>query len=289
MVSGFNGTSAGAGTGFWLGTDGTNWVFETFDGGWNRVVGPAVVLGRWAHLVGTYDGSTVRLYVNGILSASAGGGYTANTGAVLSIGATHYTDTSWANQFTGALDEVAVYPTALSQGRIQAHYLLARSYQDTILDSGASGYWRLGEGSGTTASDVLNANAGTYENGTVLGRPGALAGDADTAASFDAGDDDVQGPDAFGYPGRAAFSVEFWLDPSTAGQNAWRPIVAKQSGTQSSRDGWAVWLGPANDATYGNRIAFDRWSAPRTTSPRGTCSSRSDPGTTWPSPTTVRR
>jgi len=69
----------------------------------------------------------------------------------------------------------------------------------------------------------------------------------------------VQGPDAFGYAGRAPFSVEFWLNPGTAGQNAWRPIAAKQSGNSTSRDGWAVWLGPANDATYGNRIAFDRW------------------------------
>ena len=74
-------------------------------------------------------------------------------------------------------------------------------------------------------------------------------------------DDDALGPNLFGYPGTAPFSVEFWLDPSAAGQNAWRPIVSKQTGNPSSRDGWAVWLGPANDATYGNRIAFDRWNA----------------------------
>ncbi len=259
VVSSYKGNSTGTGTGFWLGTDGTSWLFETFNGTWNRVIGATVVLGSWAHLVGTYDGTTVKLYVNGILSASAAGGYTANNNAQLSIGATRYTDTGWANQFTGSLDEVAIYNAALSQTRIQAHYLLARSYQDTVLDSKPAGYWRLGEGSGTTAADVLNANAGTYENGPGLGQPGGLAGEADTAASFDGVDDDVLGPNAFGYSGRAPMSVEFWLNPSTAGQNGWRGIVSKQSGTPTSRDGWAVWLGPANDATYGNRIAFDRW------------------------------
>jgi len=246
------------GFGIWAGP-GDTWEGWVSAGGSDAVAQAPITYGVWTHLVLTSDGSTARLYVNGLLAASASGGYAVNPSVPLGIGAGTYDGSTWMQYFPGSIDEVAVYGTALSAARIQAHYLIGRSYRDTVLDSAPAGYWRLGESSGTTAADVTGANPATYENGVVLGGAGALAGDADTTASFDAVDDDVLGPDVSGYAGRAPFSVEFWLNTSTAGQNAWRPIVDKQSGTSTSRDGWAVWLGPANDATYGNRIAFDRW------------------------------
>jgi hypothetical protein len=46
-------------------------------------------------------------------------------------------------------------------------------------------YWRLGEAPGsTTAVDSQGNNDGTYVGGVTLGTPGALAGNADTAALF---------------------------------------------------------------------------------------------------------
>lgn len=48
------------------------------------------------------------------------------------------------------------------------------------------GYWRFGESSGVTAFDeTANHNNGTYLNGPVLGVPGALAGDPNTAVRMD--------------------------------------------------------------------------------------------------------
>ena len=45
----------------------------------------------------------------------------------------------------------------------------AASYEATVLADGPSGYWRLGETSGTTAAAVTGGVNGTYTNGPVLG------------------------------------------------------------------------------------------------------------------------
>ena len=55
----------------------------------------------------------------------------------------------------------------------------------------AAAYWRLGETTGTLAVDQLGGAPGTYLNGAVLGAPGALAGDANTAVTLDGGNDQV--------------------------------------------------------------------------------------------------
>ena len=71
----------------------------------------------WSFLTETYDGSTVRLYVNGTQVAS-----TAHTGAIatstnpLQIGG----DSIYGQFFAGLIDNVRVYNTALSAAQIQA-------------------------------------------------------------------------------------------------------------------------------------------------------------------------
>jgi hypothetical protein len=65
----------------------------------------------------TYDGSAVRLYVNGALAVSqaASGSVTSSTG-VLRIGG----NSVWNEWFAGLIDEVRVYNRALSAAEIQA-------------------------------------------------------------------------------------------------------------------------------------------------------------------------
>ena len=45
------------------------WQLWLGNGDWTVVYGPPIVLNQWTHLVGTYDGTTARLYVNGALAA----------------------------------------------------------------------------------------------------------------------------------------------------------------------------------------------------------------------------
>lgn len=71
------------------------------------------------HIVGTYDGTSTRLYVNGQFVAGPVP-YALNvTLAWAYIGASNSPLT---NFITGDIDEVAIYNTALSPTRIQAHY-----------------------------------------------------------------------------------------------------------------------------------------------------------------------
>ncbi len=73
--------------------------------------------GLWHHLVGTWDGTTLRIYVDGVLDGTASLSGTMTTAANgLQVGG------RGANYFVGSIDEAAVYSSALSASRIAAHY-----------------------------------------------------------------------------------------------------------------------------------------------------------------------
>ena len=83
------------------------------------VDGPTLAIGSWSHLVGTFDGATLRLYLNGAQAAqaAAAGPLAGGSGQsyVGRLGQTLY-------PFVGTLDEVAVFSAALTADRVRAHY-----------------------------------------------------------------------------------------------------------------------------------------------------------------------
>ena len=74
-------------------------------------------LNTWTHLAATYDGTTVRLFINGQqVSTKAISGKLIVTGNPLRIGG----NSVWGEYFSGRIDEVRVYNRALTTTEIQA-------------------------------------------------------------------------------------------------------------------------------------------------------------------------
>jgi hypothetical protein len=74
--------------------------------------------GPWCHIVTTYDGSTMRLYVNGALEGSVA--------TAVSIVDTTEAFKLTEGSFDGAVDEVAIYGYALSGAQVGEHYAAGR-------------------------------------------------------------------------------------------------------------------------------------------------------------------
>ena len=120
-----SGLGAGNVSGYQIGTHGTAdgagiIHFQIGDGNsWHGIFGDQVTPGAWYHIVGTYDGTTQRLFVNGQESGSATTPFTPSQGFPFRIGRGF---TAGAFLTGGFVDEVAYYNYALSADRISAHY-----------------------------------------------------------------------------------------------------------------------------------------------------------------------
>ncbi len=165
--------------------------------------------GRWHLFDAAFDGTTTVLYLDGVaIGSGAMAGLTTDT----AIGLTGSART---------LDEVAVYPTALSAARIAAHWTAGSStraacaatptgaYASSVLAAHPTSYYRLGDIATNAKGRVAYDSSGHCNNGalryTDTATDGALVGDGDNAVagSFTA-------PGASLPSGAAARTVEFW-------------------------------------------------------------------------------
>jgi hypothetical protein len=117
------------------------------------------------------------------------------------------------------------------------------TYSDEILADNPAAYWRLGEATGTVASDQLGGNPGSYRNGVTLGQPGPLVGDTNTAVSFDGANDFVTVPHSSALNATSGVTVEGWIKRSKSG--AWQVVVGKPGTGQSRNEHYALWFNPS--------------------------------------------
>jgi chitodextrinase len=140
----------------------------------------ALRLNTWTHLTATYDGATLRLFVNGkqVSSRTVAGSLTTSLSA-LRIGG----NAVWDEWFDGAIDEVRVYRRALSAGEV------ARDMKSPIklaVDSAPPSAPTLFAATGATATsisvawspatdDTGVAGYGLYKGGTLNGTTGSAS------------------------------------------------------------------------------------------------------------------
>jgi len=100
-------------------------VLNSFDRTKNTQLFSATTIptNEWTHLAGVSDGTTMKLYVNGVLSSSTNWTYGINVASSpITIGCTmQFSPTSF---FNGQIDEVSLYNEALSDCDIQSIYLV---------------------------------------------------------------------------------------------------------------------------------------------------------------------
>lgn len=169
-------------------------------GTWDRVQAPGVVSpGAWRHATGVYDGTEMRLYLDGALIAqknhSVGGDMTYTPANVVTLGDAP----SGGRSFDGQLDDARVYKRVLSD--------------EEIFELGGSGlrlHLRFDETSGTTAEDSSPfGRHATFATGSLQSTDAILA----DGFRFDGVDDVLRTDETFDPPATGA--VAFWMRRTT--------------------------------------------------------------------------
>jgi hypothetical protein len=153
----------------------------------------SLVAGQWSHVAATYDGSSVRVYVNGVLQGHApyNQGIFPGTNDMAIGGVVGGSPPGQATTpFVGSIDEPAIYNRGLSAGEILAIYNAGSAGKCSSSGTppcanpaeGLVGWWK---GEGTTLDQ-----AGT-NNGTLSGNPSYAAGRVGQGFVFDGSGDAV--------------------------------------------------------------------------------------------------
>ncbi|GGL87345.1 PDK repeat-containing protein [Nakamurella endophytica] len=182
--------------------------------------------GAWHQAVAELSPAGMVLYVDGVKVGSrtdvtAGEKYVGywraggdSTGGYANAGSSGY--------LNGTLDEIAVFPTALSQAQVVAQYNAsgrtstvpsapADKYGSAVYGEDPTLFWRLGDASaGTTAADSgPGVNPGTYQGSVAKQVAGAISGVSDTAVTFDGATGFVSSNASFTNP--TTYSLESWF------------------------------------------------------------------------------
>ena len=190
-----------------------------------------VPLNQWTHIAVTGDATGLRIYIDGVLSASNAVAYgTPNTTSALLVGA----ETAYNEYFNGTIDDVRVYNRALSVSEVSTLYNLGS------VNNGLAGYW--------TFDNANISGATAYDTALPL-----VTGKIGDALSLDGVDDYVSVPDSASLNvGVGSFSTAAWVKLSSTASG--RVVNKFNAGTS------AGWLFDVNNTTTGtNSPGFVRF------------------------------
>ena len=229
--------------------------------------------GQWHHVAAALSSAGQQLYVDGLLEGADAG----TTGAQSYSGYWRVGGDNlggWPNagssqSFAGTVDDVAIYPTALSAAKIRQHYTAsgrtanlppepADAYGKQVYDDSPSLYWRLGEkaGSTTVADSSQSRSPGAVFNGVTLGASSTVA--PGSAADFNGADGTISSDRSYTNP--STYSEEVWFNTTTTDGGKLIGFGDQRSGFSGNYDRhvymdnsgqltFGVWTGQANTIT----------------------------------------
>jgi hypothetical protein len=140
---------------------------------WESNPATSIQTGVWTHLAGTYDGSEIKIYKDGVLvnTANRTGNvdYDHVSGSEFYIGG--FENDANVNYFNGQVCDVRLWNYARSQSEIAGF----RSWTLNGNETGLVSYWKMGEGTGTVLNDATGNSNGTCDaTGWVNNAPATL-------------------------------------------------------------------------------------------------------------------
>ena len=127
-----------------------DWTLNVATYGLHRIWAPNVLEAyRWLHVVGTYDGDIMRLYLDGVEVGNHAFSGLVSTGFGVMF------NSDWGEELNGLMDEISIYDRALSLEEIQAiynagadgklkpeddYYVYSHYYQDAQYATGVGGW-----------------------------------------------------------------------------------------------------------------------------------------------------
>lgn len=145
--------------------------FNLGNSSWNEITTGtnAISLNTWSHIAGTWDGSTMRLYINGVLVGTRALSSLGSSTNPLYLGS----DPMFSGRnYPGRIDEVRIWNVARTQTQIQADM----NTELCLPQTGLVAYYKLNQGVAngsnagvTTAIDETGTNNGTLNTFTLSG------------------------------------------------------------------------------------------------------------------------
>jgi hypothetical protein len=228
---------------------------------------------RWYYLVGMYDSSVLKIYVNGVLdnSKNASGDVVYDNTNYITIGkrgGTYEPNTQYLN---GTIDSLRFYNRVLTDTEILSNYQSGNiemryrtsadgstwtewsgtetsvenfddEYQYSTSVTGFLSYWPMEESSGTNVEDLGYTNDGTADGANISD------GKFGNARTFDGVNDYIQVPDNLSLRMASGLTVEMWYK-TTEVPATWTVPVRKDTET-----GTRYLYGLAFDSDSGGRI-----------------------------------
>ena len=176
----------------------------------------------WYHVMATYNGETILLYVNGVQVGSDTGpsGAISHSGEVFCFGDRAGGGACAGDPFSGTIDEVRVYNRVLGPAEVLKLYQSGAVLNRPPNNLGLVGYWSFDEGTSTIATDF----SGTGNHATTTNGPAWVNGKRGKALLFDGSNTYVSAPSSASLHPTSAVTVSAWVRANTWAND--RRIVA---------------------------------------------------------------